>query len=342
MALSSDETIKREIIDHVGITPYGYEARVFFEGSNEDQKLFKDGGLTFSYDEQSYGSCDCVYIQKDKDKDIPILAIEGTDCLSRGSSGNAQYQRLHHALGAVLNGIIGVYYLKTKEGSHKIQEDLYGITYKMSKFLKTPYIVTDDLNVIKNILMYMSDDKNKMNDYINDYLDLSYKKFLEKFKTLYKGSWDIFGKKRSTVIFNNYVIKYSSRKFRDFTDSSQRGGHIALNELTLTKYYFIDKKVIYLWPRMNLKELNKINETKTTDKEWSIMSTDKNVVLATIDDLIDLPENLKNKILYLRDKKLLKNPFAREWKSTMAKLHNLLDLGKVKISDRVMNRINNS
>lgn len=341
MALSSDETIKREIIDHVGHNPYGYEARVFFEGSNDDQKLFQDGGLTFSKNNQSYGSCDCVYIKQDQKNEIPVLAIEGTDCLSRGSSGNAQYQRLHHALGAVLNGIIGVYYLKTKEGSHKIQEDLYGITYKMSKFLKTPYIVTDDLDVVKDILKYMSSDPQKMEEYINNYLDLSYQKFLGKFNRLYRGSWNVFGQKRSTIIFNDYVVKYSARKYRDFTDSSQRGGHIALNELTLTKYYFIDKKVIYLWPRMKLSELKKINDIKKTDKEWSIMTNDKDVVLATMDDLINIPHHLKEKLKYLRDKKLIQKPYSTEWNESMKTLHYLIDKKEIKISDRVLSRIQN-
>ena len=76
MALSSDETIKREIIDHVGHNPYGYEARVFFEGSNDDQKLFQDGGLTFSKNNQSYGSCDCVYIKQDQKNEGGIINKE--------------------------------------------------------------------------------------------------------------------------------------------------------------------------------------------------------------------------------------------------------------------------
>jgi hypothetical protein len=339
MALSSDETIKREIIDHIGHDPYGYEARVFFEGSNDDQKLFEDGGLTFRHDNESYGSCDCVYVEQKGQHEVAVLAIEGTDCLSRGSSGNAQYQRLHHALGAVLNGVIGVYYLKTKEGSHKIQEDLYGITYKMSKVLKTPYLVTDDLDVIKNILNYMRSDPQKMDNYINNYLEISYKKFLEKFNTMYQGSWHVFGKKRSTVIFDDYVVKYSARKYRDFTDSSQRGGHIALNELTLTKYYFIDKKVIYLWPRMYLSELNKLNEIKKNDKEWSMMSNDKNVVIATMDDLINIPSQLKEKLVYLRDKKLILNPYSGEWKDSMKTLHDLIQKKEINISERVLRKL---
>ena len=66
--------------------------------------------MTFSYQKTNYGSCDLAYVDSKTEK--PYLAIEGTDALNRGSSGNAQYQRFHHALGAVKNGFIGVYYLR--------------------------------------------------------------------------------------------------------------------------------------------------------------------------------------------------------------------------------------
>ena len=342
MALSSDETIKREIIDHVGIAPFGYEARVFFEGSNDDQKLFEDGGLTFSHNGKSYGSNDCVYVKRDGNKDLPVLAIEGTDALDRGSSGNAQMQRLHHAYGAVLNGVVGVYYLK--KGKHKIQEDLYGITYKMSKNLKTPYLDTDELDVIKNILKYMSSDMTKMNEYINNYLEFCYEKFIKKFNEKYEGSWKEFGKKRSTVIYDDkdYIVKYSARMDRDFTDGSRRGGHVALGELYLSKNYFLDKKIVYLWPRMHLTELNVLCEKKKNDKEWNKIITDDQTVVATIDDLINLPNNLRKKLMKLREiDNLNKKPGRNIKDEAFRELHALLYSKEVVLSDRVINRINN-
>lgn len=158
MALSSDEIVKREIIDHVGTSVGPFYARVFNEGSNDDQKLFSKGGLTFSFENQDYGSCDCAYITKDKDNnESAILAIEGTDCLGRGSSGNAQYQRFHHALGAVKNKIVGIYYLR--EGEHKVQPDLYRMALNISKAYGAPYLIVQDLNVIKHILELMNNSK---------------------------------------------------------------------------------------------------------------------------------------------------------------------------------------
>ena len=43
----------------------------------------------------------------------------------------------------------------------------------------------------------------------------------------------------STIIKKNYVIKYAGRMKRNFTDGSQRAGHIAVGEMFLTKYFFI-------------------------------------------------------------------------------------------------------
>ena len=47
MALSSDEIIKREIIETFGDHIGNLHLRIFPESSNDDQVLFTDGGLTF-------------------------------------------------------------------------------------------------------------------------------------------------------------------------------------------------------------------------------------------------------------------------------------------------------
>src|SRR3989344_1817525 len=173
MAQSSDEIIKREILQNIGTSFNGFTLRVFPQSSNDDQKAFSDGGLTFGIKGVAYGSCDACWVKEGVWKDpltgkntdeIPVVALEGTDALNRGSSGNAQYQRFHHALGAVKSGIIGVYYLK--KGIHKIQEDLYGVAYYTSKSEKGTYLVIDDLEELKELLSACSDGK-KLKRYIN-------------------------------------------------------------------------------------------------------------------------------------------------------------------------------
>src|SRR5690625_1459316 len=148
MSLSSDAIIKQEIYDNTMIKSNKLELRIFPESSVEDQKLVQDGGLTFGYDNIQYGSCDALWLLNDqkyidpynsKEIDIkPVVAIEGTDALSRGSSGNAQLQRFHHALGALKSGVIGVYYLNP--GSHEVRPDLYILPYNASKMENGYYI----------------------------------------------------------------------------------------------------------------------------------------------------------------------------------------------------------
>jgi len=204
MALSSDEIIKREIIDELGTKINDLQLWIFPESSNEDQKPFGEkGGLTFGVEGISYGSCDACWVKNERwinpfnNKTInikPIVALEGTDALNRGSSGNAQYQRFHHALGAVKAGAIGVYYLK--KGTHKIQEDLFGMAYFASKVEKGTYLIMDDLSELKELLEKCNN-KIELEKFLKKKLDSMYKIFETKFKSVYK-DWDNFARKRST------------------------------------------------------------------------------------------------------------------------------------------------
>ena len=159
MAQSSDELIKREIVDFFRSEAAGPKLRIFPQSSRDDQKNFSDGGLTFGIKGTLYGSCDAAWHEDGKWLDRndglihsikPLLALEATDALSRGSSGNAQYQRFHHALGAVRNNVTGVYYFR--KGPDKIQPDLFGMAVAASRIEKTPYVVTDDLHLVKSML----------------------------------------------------------------------------------------------------------------------------------------------------------------------------------------------
>jgi hypothetical protein len=322
MALSSDEIIKREIIDVVGPRVGPYYARVFSEGSNDDQRLFIDGGLTFSHAGQDYGSCDCVYVERSKEgHENAVLAIEGTDCLGRGSSGNAQYQRFHHVLGAVKNKILGVYYLR--EGRFKVQPDLYGMAFNISKAFGTPYLIIQDLNVIKKILELMNKSVEELNSYVNEYQQSCYLIYKKKFEQEYDDNWEVFANARSTIIFEDHVVKYASRNRRNFTDSQLRGGHIAVGEMFLTKYSFIDKKFFYLWPRMTEKELFALDISKSNDKEWLLLRNEPGVTIKTLDDIMGLPKDLYNFFYDTRELPLL-GSLKREWNLRSRQLNNLI------------------
>lgn len=307
MAYSSDEIIKREIIDSLGYQNHGIKLRIFPQSSNEDQKPFSEGGLTFGFKGVSYGSCDAAwYVDENwtdglNGKEInkkPVIALEGTDALNRNSGGNALYQRFHHALGAVKNGIIGIYYLK--KGKQKIQPDLFGMACFASKFEKGKYLIVDDLSII-NDLLSLYNNQNEFQKYINSYLQKMHDVFISKFNESYHGDWNEFAEKRSTIIMNGYVIKYAGRMRRNFTDGSQRAGHIATGEMFLTKYYFYDKKFYYLFPKMTHEDLSILDNSKTTDKEWFLLRNEPNVEIKTMDDLKGLDERIKKDLLSIQD-----------------------------------------
>ena len=326
MALSSDEIIKREIIEKVGFKTNKLKLRIFPQSSNDDQKTVEDGGLTFSYKKINYGSCDAAWFHIETNE--PIIALEGTDALNRKSSGNAQYQRFHHALGAVKRGLLGVYYLK--RGIDKIQEDLYGMAYYASQEEKGTYLIIDDLAVVKEIVAAYGDDK-KYNSLIKKHLEYMYAIFINKFKTKYKGDWENFAIKRSTVIKNGYIIKYAGRMKRNFTDGSQRAGHIAVGEMYLTKYYFIGKKFYYLFLKMTQDDLNYLDKNKADDKEWYLLRHEENVEIKTIDNLEGLPLKIKKDLLGILNEPL-KGDALRTYLSCVKVIDEGLRKGSIKVN----------
>ena len=114
-----------------------------------------------------------------------------------------------------------------------------------------------------------------------------------KFHSQYKNNWDIYAKKRNLVIYNDSIIKITGRNYRNFTDSSQRAGHIAVGEMYLTKYFFPDKKLYYTFPRMSLDEKNNL-DSNSNNKEWNLLRKEENVEIICRDEIV----NLDNKYIH--------------------------------------------
>ena len=319
MALSSDEVIKREIFDAFGTPAGDLKLRIFPQSSNDDQRLFTDGGLTFSKDGVDYGSCDAVWLIHRNGEEIPFIGLEGTDALNRKSSGNAQYQRFHHALGAVKNGVIGVYYLK--KGIDKIQDDLFGMAFSASRYEKGTYLIIDDLEDLRPILENYNNPA-ELDKQLKIILGRMEEKFLSKFNTRYGCSWERFAQKRSTVILKDKIIKYAGRMRRNFTDGSQRAGHIAVGEMYLTKYFFYGQPINYLMLKMTSEDITYLDKHKANDKEWYLLRHEPNVELKTMDDILGLDHLIKDRLLRIKDEPI-KNAAGKIYKECV----NYIDRG---------------
>lgn len=336
MALSSDELVKREIADYVGNGNSSTKLRVFSQGSREDQKLFSQGGLTFGVQGVAYGSCDAAWHARQPWTDPfdgsfhdirPLVAVEGTDALNRGSSGNAQYQRFHHALGAVRAGAIGIYFFRP--GVAQIQPDLYGMAYRASRIELGTYLVTDSLEVVRDVVNNLGN-VSVLEEILRIQLNLMESKFQRKFQASYSGDWLRFAAARSTILLGDSVIKHAGRMERNFTDSSQRAGHIAVGEMYLTKYLFPEKPLIYLFPRMSKQNVNSLDRSKTSDKEWYLLRHEPGVRIATRDHLIGLPAETYE-VLKSISELALKGQALQTYKKCVQSIVTKIECGEIEI-----------
>lgn len=338
MANKSDEIIKRELLDIGEIN--GLKLRVFPGGSREDQKHWVDGGLSFGFDNVMYGSCDGAWyaerewtdpLSKRKSDSTPILAVEGTLALERGSSGNAQYQRFFHALGAVLSGVVGVYYLRA--GTDLMRYDLPKAALNASELHGTDYLIVDELESVKEIVRAIATgDESKYRAVATKIKKQMEEQFNSVFQSRFKGDMEAYFRSRSIVRLKDKNIKYLAGNYRNFTESSQRGGHIVLGEFLLAKY-MLKEPFYFLLPRLLPSEVVKLDASKK--KEWLVMRNDDMGKLLTLDNLGGVPAELSKGILDLKNQPLggsAKGGKAKsKWYYLMQKLESKIRSGEVVI-----------
>lgn len=319
---TSDNITKNELKDIFNDieNKKNFKLRIFEEGSSADQELFEDGGCTFSYKNKVYGSCDAVI-----ESDNFVIAIEMTDALNRGSTGSAQIQRFHHALGAVKKGYLGIYYLR--KGTTAIRADLYGMAYNISKIEKGNYLIIDDLKFIKELFKVI-DQPLKYKNLINNHLTYMKNIFESDFNKKYV-NWEDYFKKRSTLDMKTYICRYQANSYISFTEGQARGGHLALGEIYLGKYLFDDvinnkKKLYMLFPRLEKKELNLLKKRIQTNKELNLILNEENTVIKTLEDISGIPKSIINMMKSLKKENLNKNPARKNYKESMIEIFNLL------------------
>ena len=119
---------------------------------------------------------------------------------------------------------------------------------------------------------------------------------------------------------------------RNFTDGSQRAGHIAVGEMYLTKYFFPNKKFYYFWPRMTRKDIKFLDTHKPDDKEWKLLRNEPGVEIICIDDLEGVPKGIIKKLNSIKDKPL-KGKAIEIFNSSIDSISDLLIKEEIKIKD---------
>ena len=335
MANKSDEMVKMELLS---IGELGQlKLRVFPGGSFEDQKHWVDGGLCFGDGNVTYDSCDGIwYVDREWTDPLsgrtcsqtPVLAVEGTLALERGSDGNAQYQRFFHVLGAVLSGVMGVYYLKS--GKSPLRYDLPQAALNASQLHGQDYLVVTDAGVLGTLVKACAaDDQGEVVSRIKSDMGSYFQKFLDQ---KFGGELEDYFASRSIIRLDSVNIKYLAGSFRNFTESSQRAGHVVLGEFLMAKY-MLNEEFYFLLPRLLPREVETLDQS--SKKEWLVLRADNLGTLITLDDLEGVNEELRVSILSLKDKPLGGSKAGgmakRQWNRAMRNLETFIRNGVITV-----------
>ena len=349
----SDAVMKRQL-DTIE-NPGNLKKRRFIGGSNQDQQLWKDGGLTFGINGVSFGSCDFEWYVEEKWEDPfdkkttnqrPVLVIEATDCLNTRSWGSAQIQRFHHVLGSFLCGINSVYYLNEGPEAERLRPYLTGAAYfatqyHRSKGLKAAYLVTTDINDIQCLVVLLAqygENSKQFQQKIDEILAKMLAHFNEVFQNSYKGIWEKYLESRGIVkCSDGKWVKDIGGKKKSFTDGSQRYGHIIIGEVMTSTYLLIASNLFnpsanilyYLFPLMKSKEILDLDKDKKIDKEWHLLRSSNAWKVITLDELNGVPQPITDLInSTYRSANLNK---IKGWEELKKKIREGLKNGSIKI-----------
>lgn len=340
MAFKSDYIIKQELnsIGEIG----NLKLRIFPGSSREDQIHWVDGGLCFGRADLLYGSNDAVWYVDERWRDPltnkesdskPVIAVEGTLALERGSSGNAQYQRFFHALGAVLSGVIGIYYLR--EGKDSLRYDMPMAALNAGEMHHCDYFVTTDLEDVRKIVETVglhgtaSREYSELSKMLKNRMSTY---FTQSMKRIHDGDINDYFKHRSIIkLPDGKNIKYLAGNYRNFTESSQRGGHVILGEFLLAKY-FLKERFYFLLPRMTHDDIALLDNSDK--KEWKVIRADNQGKVITMEDLEGTPARIESGILELKNTPLggpTSSVAKVKWNRLISELRDLIKNGVVKI-----------
>jgi hypothetical protein len=306
-----------------------------FDESQEDAKLFSEGGLTFKDPKinYKYGSNDGAWVYKGS----PILIVEGTFGTERGQFGDGQLNRFSHSLGACVNGHTGVTIIPFKGESYsKTGKTIAG----MDTSIRIKY-ATVHKGFIKGALN--STKKHRGNFFVMDVYssNLLVNLIIEKFKAVLKRRNNLediekliikqmekevynyeYASRSKGIIGNlynnnNYLISNFSRaytqNFEALTDSSKRDGHGLLGKCLIESYLSEEENYYAIFLRMSKKDLQNLSQRQ--QKEFSFINNSKYINICCFDDLEFNDKKLKKRLEDIRKINLFrhrKNELLRE------------------------------
>jgi len=349
MGYDSDAEIKsmiRGIEERTRINESPIRLRLFPPDSRADQESWINGGLCFGHIDMMYGACDAVWYRESTRpwydpmnkkysalNEIPILAIEGTLALERRSSGSAQYQRFSHALGAVLSGVTGVYYLRKSRTVSKMRYDLPKAALNASQIHGAPYLVTNEIQDIEDLIGSIKRNDTRERDRVVARI----KQEMENYYQINCPSeyFDIerYCDGRSTAKMNdsNY-LKILSTNIENLTTAQKRGGHILLGEYLIAKYMLnvtrFDKQIWCFLPRLTRRDIADLNASNK--KEWRILWHDSGGRVVTLEDFEGVNSSFSDTIAGMRDKPLDRSSrYYEEWREIVQKLMQQIHDGTI-------------
>jgi len=355
--LSKTDTAIKRMLDAIG-DQGNLRRRRFLGTSRLDQELWSNGGLSFGLNGFVYGSCDFAWFVNEqwidpynqaRCNEKPYLVIEGTDCLNTRSWGSAQVQRFHHALGPFLCGINSVYFLN--RGTFPIRPYLPASAYFASlhghqKGNRASYLVTDDINDIRDLVMIMSISGTESRDLeskAGEILKRMISYFDETFRnTSFNSNWEEYLKTRAiTKTPQGTWVKDLGPKKASLIDSSVRYGHIVLGEALTTEYLLIGSGMLnpetqifyYLFPLMDRNDIAELDTILEDDKEWNLVRKAGHPWrIITLDDLEGIDENIRRQINQ-NFKHANLNQCKNEWEAVKESIRHGLRTGQIIIND---------
>jgi len=354
MAYTSDLRIKNIIKDidkkiREKLKPLGLDELLqlrIFDESNEDAKLWEQGGLSFKdpVTGMSLGSNDAGWSIEGK----PLVIVEGTFGTERGQFGDGQLNRASHSLGPALNGYIGVTLVPykgqsfIKKGSRRdllskninyqsclLRKELAILALNISQNHKGKYLIIDpyDNNLLEELTYYAVLDYCKKDNSLSDRIQKIII-HLAQYSSYHK-----LGKKSNQTISTLYndkgvivskIARFYTHNLESLTTSEKRDGHGLLGK-NLIELHSKKGMIFSIFIRLNKEDFDILK--KRNGKEINFIFKNPKIVSLNFDDLVFESKDLMQRVHNFRRQNLHQNTA----KSFIKEIQAAFNSGKIRI-----------